>query len=131
MSIFVIAVFSVMIGGLWIRLAPSPVSVWHVLPAFDADQDFNAGVIRVRHGDAAIFKQLHKVASADPRTRVLAGDLVSGKITYISRSAFWGFPDYTTIGLEAQTLRIYARLRFGLKDLGVNQRRVERWLERL
>ena len=58
-----------------------------------------------------------------------------GRITYITRSAAFGFPDYTTV--EAVTaedgtrLAIYARLRFGQSDMGVNQARVEEWLSAL
>ena len=39
-----------------------------------------------------------------------------------------GFPDYTTVQLKDDRLMIWARLRFGRSDLGVNRRRVDRWL---
>ena len=66
-----------------------------------------------------------------PRTQVLAGSLAQGMLTYVTRSAFFGFPDYTTVRQRGAHLEIYARLRFGRSDLGVNRARVEQWLSAL
>ncbi len=51
-----------------------------------------------------------------------------GAVTYIARTLFWGFPDYNTIWIEGDDLVIYARLRFGRGDWGVNGARVSKWL---
>jgi len=42
-----------------------------------------------------------------------------------------GFPDYTTITMADEDLLIYARLRFGRSDFGVNGARVDRWIKAL
>jgi uncharacterized protein (DUF1499 family) len=82
-----------------------------------------------------VLAALDAIARATPRTRVLAGSVAEGKITYVTRSAFWGFPDYTTVlavpveGGAAPV--IWARQRYGRGDLGVNRARVERWLAAL
>ena len=38
-------------------------------------------------------------ARATPRTRVLAGSVEAGMITYVTRSRLWAFPDYTTVAV--------------------------------
>ncbi len=49
----------------------------------------------------------------------------------VTRSAVWGFPDYTTVEQRDGKLMIYARSRFGSSDLGVNGKRVAGWLDAL
>ena len=61
-----------------------------------------------------------------PRTHVLAGSVADGRVTYITRSRVFGFPDYTTLEQDGDRLKAYARLRFGGSDLGVNATRLER-----
>ncbi len=92
--------------------------------------------------------RLHPIITATPRTRLLAGDLpasggaghglsgVSGRATYVTRSLVFGFPDYTTVevlpdGAGGSRLRLFARLRYGQGDFGVNRKRVQGWLARL
>jgi uncharacterized protein (DUF1499 family) len=76
------------------------------------------------------------VALATPRTRLLAGSVATGKLTYVTRSRLFGFPDYTTVSLLLPEdggptyLHMFARLRFGLDDLGVNGARVRDWAAR-
>lgn len=81
----------------------------------------------------ARFRAMDAVIRATPRTRVLAGTLDDGQITYVTRSRGFGFPDYTTLSLSdgGQVIEIRSRLRFGKSDLGVNRARIERWLEAL
>jgi len=59
----------------------------------------------------------------------------AGRITYVTRSRLWGFPDYTTVqvipGAAGATLALHARARFGQSDVGVNRARVERWRDAL
>ncbi len=75
------------------------------------------------------------IVSGSPRTERLAGAPSEGRITYVTRSRLWGFPDYTTVAAEAvdggTRLVIHARLRFGSSDMGVNAARVEEWLSRM
>ncbi|MHA7867148.1 MAG: DUF1499 domain-containing protein [Salipiger thiooxidans] len=122
----------VAIGGIaWIRLAPSDPAVWHVDPKVTADQDLAAGVRRRIPGDESRFESLHRIILETPRTEVLAGSPGEGRVTYITRSQWMGFPDYTTVQLDETNLELFARLRFGTTDSGVNKARVESWLQRL
>ena len=71
------------------------------------------------------------IIRATPRTSVLAGSVAEGRVTYITRSLVWNFPDYTTVQQKGDYLLIFARLRFGGSDLGVNRKRVSRWLDQM
>jgi hypothetical protein len=116
--------------ALYVRLAPSDPARWHKAPP-DLPVGDSAGLnsfVAVRGGDREILERLIQIAEATPRTERLAGSADEGMITLISRSRLWGFPDYTTIRLEGQTLTVYGRARFGQGDMGVNRARVEGWL---
>jgi uncharacterized protein (DUF1499 family) len=112
----------------YVRLAPSDPGRWHVMPESLAPGDLAGGAVRVVPGDMAA---LDAIIRATPRTRVLAGDVAQGMITYVTRSRLFGFPDYTTVRQDGETLEIYGRLRFGKSDLGVNAARIDGWLQRL
>ncbi len=129
--------------GLYVRLAPSDVARWHVALGDTAAPDCT---LRVGRGDARAsclrneppteaLARLDAVAMATPRTTRLAGSPEEGRITWVTRSALWGFPDYTTAEArpEGQGARIdlHARLRFGGEDMGVNAARLTDWLARL
>lgn len=130
MVFFILCV--VVIGGLaWIRLAPSDPAQWNVDPKVTADQDLASGVRRRIPGGAAEMARLHALILETPRTEVLAGSPEAGRVTYVTRSKWMGFPDYTTVQLDADVIELWARLRFGQSDLGVNRARVQGWLERL
>lgn len=121
------------VGGLaWIRLAPSDPAVWHVDPQVTADQDLAAGVRRRISGAGPDgFMRLHTIILSTPRTDVLAGSPDEGQVTYVTRSQWMGFPDYTTVRENGEVLELWARARFGTSDLGVNKARVEGWLAEL
>lgn len=116
----------------WIRLAPSNPEVWHVDPRVTADQDLASGVRRRIPGGRDTFEDLNGIILATPRTERLAGTPQDDRITYVTRSKWMGFPDYTTIQLDPDgTIELWARLRFGQSDMGVNRARVEGWLGQL
>lgn len=122
----------IVLGGLaWIRLAPSDPGVWHVDPQVTADQDLATGVRRRIPADENEFDRLHAIILETPRTEVLAGRPGDGQVTYVTRSKWMGFPDYTTVRRNGPVLELWARSRFGQSDLGVNRARVETWLNRL
>ena len=88
----------------------------------------------------ALLARFDAIARAQPRTRVVAGDLDSLMITYVQRSRVFGFPDYLTVkavavdsnaGEGGTGLIIWSRARYGRGDFGVNQARVEAWLAAL
>lgn len=123
----------------YVRLAPSDLTVWHISPLSDAPADCavqpGTGSARlacsVAETPAAVLARLDEVAMATPRTVRLAGSVEEGRITWITRSRLWGFPDYTTAEARGEgtgtRLEVYARLRFGSSDLGVNAARLTAW----
>ncbi len=74
------------------------------------------------------------VALSEPRTTRLAGAPAEGWTTYVQRSGLFGFPDYISVrvieaeGGDGAMLAIYSRSRYGHSDLGVNAKRIRRWL---
>ncbi len=116
---------------LYVRLAPTDVAKWHVAPP-DTPREMAGGVVMVLAGDENLLVALAKVAEAADRTHLLAGSIESGLLTYVTRSRIWGFPDYTTLALtnDGQII-VYARLRFGQSDLGVNKARLVDWIGQL
>ena len=128
----------------YVRLAPSDPAQWNVSPpaalwADGAPWDQvvpaeGAATLRLsaaKGAPADLLAKLDAVAMASPRTERLAGSLSEGRITWITRSLLWGFPDYTTAEVRPDGLYIHARLRFGRSDLGVNAARLTDWLSRL
>ncbi len=121
----VLALFAV-----YVRLAPSDPVRWHVAVE-GGDADFMGGIRRVLPGQAGDLAALDAIIRATPRTTWLAGSVAEGRITYITRSRLWWFPDYTTVEARGDDLAIWSRLRFGGSDLGVNAARLARWLTAL
>lgn len=126
-------------GLIYIRVAPHDTAALHLAPpvgAKPANPVIRAGsavFAQIFIGPPAdILAQLNATALATPRTRVLAGSVEEGMITYVSRSRVFGFPDYTTVQIEADQqgsrATIYGRLRFGKSDFGVNRARIQGWL---
>lgn len=122
----------------FVRLAPTNPSLWHVAldprpldiatPSPDrvtalpngAYVDLTAAADQTQ----ALLAKLDGIALASPRTLRIAGSAETGRITWQTRSAFWGFPDYTTAESTPEGVTIYARQRFGKGDWGVNAARL-------
>ena len=129
--------------GAWVRLAPSDPAVWHVDPATVTDRGAENSYLLAAGGDAGPVEvplppdqaaaRLDAIALATPRTTRLAGQ--GDFVTYLTRSAAMGFPDYTSVRIlptaTGSQVLIFARSRFGQKDFGVNRARVEDWVARL
>ena len=130
----------------YIRLAPSDPGVWHLSPVTTAQAGQGAcldAIITQPNGARAaclspdtpetLLSRLDQTAIATPRTTRLAGTPQSGRITWITRTAPMGFPDYTTaeatLTATGTRLDIYARQRFGGADFGVNTARLKSWLK--
>lgn len=117
---------------IFVRMAPSDARRWHKADPFDADADWIGGARRVLKGQSeGDFARLDGIARATPRTTVLAGNVAEGCITYVTRTRWIGFPDYTTIQLQQGRILILGRLRFGRSDFGVNRARIKRWVAAL
>ncbi len=75
-----------------------------------------------------------EVATEESRVEVLAGSATEEFVTYIQRSALMGYPDYISVRFldtnnGGSTVAIYSRARYGSSDLGVNEKRVQRWVQ--
>jgi hypothetical protein len=120
----------------YVRLAPTDVDRWHWLDQVDTPGDVAApgGFLAVRRITAdpeEVLATLESVALAAPRTRLIAGSVADGIMTFQTRSLVWGFPDHTTVAVQGDLLVIHGRLRFGGSDMGVNRARVTDWLGQL
>jgi len=124
----------------FVRLAPSDPADWHVdLAAAGFDPGIGQ-VFCVTPGSRydpgepmnVVLARLDAVALATPRTERLAGSVDDGRITWITRSALIGYPDYTTAQvMPGNGLCVFARQRFGRGDWGVNAARVEGWMQQV
>jgi uncharacterized protein (DUF1499 family) len=126
--------------ALYVRLAPSDPARWHVAPVAEGPQGevvvagLNRATLRLgpeAGAPADLLARLDAIALATPRTVRLAGSAGEGRITWVTRSALWGFPDYTTAEAGPGGLVVVARSRFGRGDLGVNAARLRDWLSKL
>ena len=137
MLIYVLAGFlgALIVLAIYVRLSPIKAAQWHAQPPVaEVGTHRTAGsVLVIREVDAprAVMNALDTVIIASPRTMRLAGTPEDGLVTYVTRSAAWGFPDLTTVAVENGVLRVYARLRFGKSDLGVNAARVTAWVDQV
>ncbi|MES2434718.1 MAG: DUF1499 domain-containing protein [Pseudomonadota bacterium] len=129
----------------FIRLAPTNPDAWHV-PLDPRPQDMAAPspdkVTPLPNGaytdltaapdqTQALLAKLDGIALASPRTQRIAGSAETGRITWVTRSAFWGFPDFTTAESTPTGVTLYARQRFGKGDWGVNAARLTAWISAL
>ena len=141
-----LAVLLAIFGGLQatIRLAPFDANQQSIIPALAVWSDGgpwdevvalgNGAALRLSRAKGApqdILGKLDAVATATPRTKPISGAVTQGRITWETRSLFWGFPDYTTAETRPDGLYIYARQRYGTSDFGVNAARLKGWLGQL
>lgn len=132
---------------LYVRTAPSDPTAWHVDPMaaertgrpndflvrppgfFGADMESRIYPLAI----GTLSRAFDAVAASEPRVSRLAGNPDEGFVTYVARSRLIGFPDYVSVRVvpagDGVALAIWSRARFGYGDGGVNQARVERWIE--
>jgi uncharacterized protein (DUF1499 family) len=72
--------------------------------------------------------------SAQPRTSGLRQ--ADGQIEVIQKTALLGFPDWITaqpidLGNGSSSICVFSRSKLGIRDMGVNQKRVRDWLDDL
>ncbi len=128
MYVLVIIVAAVAVGLLFVRLAPTDLVHWHTPIEATQSADLKGGAVRVIDADPQALERVNAAALALPRTEVIAGSVAEGRITYRTRSHWIGFPDFTTAEYTDGTLKMFARLRFGKSDFGVNAARLEQLL---
>ncbi len=136
-----------LVGLLYVRLAPSNPSRWHVDPlkakrpdrpnAFLMQPGADRNAAHVFETDAKnLALAFDRLALSQPRVSRLAGTPEKLFTTYIARSPLIGFPDYISVravdlGQGRAALAIFSRARFGYSDLGVNKKRILDWLGKL
>ena len=126
----------------YVRLAPSDPTVWniHVTPSQIGEKQSAGGYLwseQITGDGTEQLRALDRIILDTPRTTLLAGSVDEKQLTYVTRSAVMGFPDYTTIGVyegkignvDLRYLEINGRSRFGSSDLGVNAKRIKGWLD--
>ena len=83
----------------------------------------------------ALRRRWQKLVTTEPRVELVA-DHDGQQFDYVQRSARFRFPDIITVRFiplspSRSTLAVYSRSVYGHSDFGVNQQRVEAWLEKL
>ncbi|MBD3787400.1 MAG: DUF1499 domain-containing protein [Sphingomonadales bacterium] len=119
----------------WVRLAPVRPERWHRVPSTAAQvgdwvEPGGFEAVRQLPKPQAAMTALDAIIMATPRTTRLEGAPEDGLVTYVTRSALWGFPDITNLWIEGGRLHIRGHLIYGRSDLGVNRTRIEGWLVR-
>lgn len=139
MFLALVIVFATATVAAYVRLAPSDPARWNTTLPTDRAADCavvpaeGSATFSCNYDDPpeTLLRRLDTIAAATPRTARLTGDPASGRITFVTRSALWGFPDYTTAQAtptaQGTRLDLYARLRFGRSDMGVNAARLTAW----
>jgi uncharacterized protein (DUF1499 family) len=82
---------------------------------------------------AQLFARAHAALAAEPRTQLIREQPESLRLVLVQRSRLCRFPDTVTVQVfplpnGGSTLAVYSRSNYGRSDLGVNRRRVRRWL---
>jgi hypothetical protein len=144
---FILLGLVVLIGGAlaFVRLAPNDPTHWHVDISGATRTTSGGWLVLPTGGDAPspvfavpapdLMAMLDRIALDTSRTTLLAGSVAEGRLTYMTRSALIGFPDFTTVQTtdtpDGTALMLFARQRFGDGDMGVNRARAEDWLAKL
>jgi uncharacterized protein (DUF1499 family) len=126
---FYLIVLAAVAFVIYVRIAPTEPAQWHISIDADADKDMKGGAIRIVTKADDTMKTLDQTISGLARTTLLAGSAEEGHVTYVTRSKWIGFPDYTTIEASGETIKMFARLRFGRADLGVNAARLRKLMQ--
>lgn len=133
-AIGLLVVGAVVAGAVWVRVAPDDPARWNT--GSDAEgmghvsgDNWHVWREAVQGDGKARLAELDAALRALDRTDVLAGSPDAGRITYVTRSALIGFPDYTTLSLadgpDGPVIEVFARARYGTSDFGVNGKRIK------
>ena len=109
----------------YVRLAPHDVDRHHRPIEQDRLRDGPGQAVRVRPAEPGLLARADAELAGFKRTKRLAGSVEEGRVTYVTRSRIFGFPDYTTLEERDGQLRMRGELRFGKSDMGVNAKRLE------
>lgn len=138
--IIAIVVFSIVFGSMYVRLAPVDLSNIHVpaqerAPGNYTDKGGFTAARVITKSPEDMMAAINRVILKTPRTERVAGDIGTEVMTYRSRSAIIGFPDFATVSFvrnsDHSLMIIKSGLVYGIMDGGVNERRVKQWIEQL
>lgn len=110
--------------AVFVRLNPLDAARLHQQPQELGAQPGGFGTVVA----GATLEDLAQIVAATPRTRPLAGSLAQGHVSFVTRSALWGFPDVTNLWQTPQGVALHSHLVYGKSDLGVNRKRIDGWL---
>lgn len=138
---FGLPLLAALVFAAFVRLAPTDPARWHVSLAASPrsikpnDAASYPGAPELALPPAALAQRIADIALAEPRTVLIAGSVAAGHMTFVQRSALWGFPDFITVEVlpapGGSALRLWSRSRFGYSDMGVNAARRDRWLAQI
>lgn len=139
-------------ASIFIRRADIDAERWHVDPTTAAPTG-NPNWFRVtpdaapadrhpeRDASAPVFdasvpelaEAFDSVVLAEDRVEVVAGSAAEGFVTYVQRSTFFAFPDFVSVTFTevaggGSSFAVFSRSQYGKSDLGVNEKRVRRWV---
>lgn len=83
-----------------------------------------------------LLEQVRKIALSAPRTREVADIPTETQSVFVEKSKVFRFPDVidvmtVPVGEGQSALAIYSRAQIGVRDFGVNRKRIEGWLKQL
>ncbi|WP_375262731.1 DUF1499 domain-containing protein [Palleronia sp.] len=114
--------------GIWVRSIAPPARYHDRFAVPEADTQTEGGFIAVRRTDEKGFARLVETIAATPRSGRLAGQVEDGHVSFVTRTRIMGFPDVTNVLRTEKGVAIRGHLVVGKGDMGVNRRRIERWL---
>jgi uncharacterized protein (DUF1499 family) len=82
---------------------------------------------------ADLAAKVKALPTVEPRTVLVGANDAELRYVLVQRSALLNFPDTINIAIQPldashAAIAIYSRSRYGKGDLGVNMKRVQRWL---
>lgn len=99
--------------------------------ACSAEADFETPVYPLTK--EVLAELIAGVAGAEPRTEQVAESAALDQRIYVQRSETLGFPDIVRVQIvtlpEGASAILYSRSRYGFWDIGVNRKRLRRWLD--
>ena len=118
------------------ELAPAPRRKGFRVAARDWPGPAHAASPVFQIAAAELWRAWMEFAGGQPRLVLRAQDEHDRRSLHVQRSAVLRFPDLVRaevvpLGIDHSSLILDSRSRFGCRDLGVNRRRITRWLPEL